>query len=154
MADVRVGHGIRTRNRVGDGRAGMDPATFHALKWAALIRTVHCSFLHSVFSPPLHQIFVLPDTVREQGERPGGEQVFRELRRSVRNRGKEVLEPAAMERKDDWRLGLPVPDKLVRPVAPADAGHREQLQKDLHKIVCEEFLYLPWDLQSDAMLQS
>ena len=131
----------------------MDPATFRALKWAALIRAVHCSFSHSVSSPPLHQSFVFPDVVREQGERPGGEQVFRELRRSARNRGKEVLEPAAMGRKDDWRLGLPVPDKLVRPVAPTDAGHREQLRKDLRKMGCEEFLYLPWDLHSDTMLQ-
>jgi hypothetical protein len=39
--------------------------------------------------------------VREQGERPGGEQVFRELRRSTRNRGKEVPEPAGMGKKDD-----------------------------------------------------
>jgi hypothetical protein len=130
----------------------LDPAAFRALKWAALNRAVHCSFSHSVSSPPLRQIFAFPDAVSVEEERPGGERVFRELRRSARNQAKEVLEPVAIGRKDEWRLGLPIPEKLVRPVIPTNAGHREQLRQDLRKIGCEEFLYLSWDILDDGVL--
>jgi hypothetical protein len=152
-AGVRIGHGTLAENRVRMDGSGKDPVVFHGLKWAALIRAVHPSFAHTVSSPPLRQFSAFPDAVRKQGKQPGGGPVFRELRRSTRHRKKGVPEPAAMGKKDDWRLGLPVPDKLVRPIAPGEEKHREQLRADLCKMGCEEFLYLPWDLHSNTMLQ-
>jgi hypothetical protein len=58
-----------------------------------------------------------------------------------------------MGQKEEWKLGQKILEKQVRPVILAKPAHLEQLRQDLRNVGCEEFLYVPWDIHDEPVLE-